>query len=164
MRHYRAIHPWTACSRRDAPSPRSRLASRPAPPARRLLRNPLPTTRSIHDPCAFTPCWLFFRTERKIKRCAAPNAPLGPQAPSVPLHDPRYGCQTDAVSRILGGRMQALKSLKQPLTAGHVEPHAIVAHEIYRRSILFDCTELNPRRQTLAGELPGVLQKIEQRG
>ena len=58
--------------------------------------------------------------------------------------------------------MKPLKHPEEFFSRPHVKPRAVVTDEVHLRAILILDAELDSSRIVLAGELPGICQKILQ--
>ena len=70
----------------------------------------------------------------------------------MPANDALHGGKADSGAVELGGRVQPLEYAEQFRRVGHVEPSAVIAHEICRR-VAVDGADLNAGRVAVAGEL-----------
>src|SRR5262245_56745594 len=105
---------------------------------------------------------LFHRLECEVERRALVLSSLGPDAPPVSTDDPLDRRQTDAGALELLGRVQALERGEQLVRIAHVEPRAVVAHEVRGLAVDDRPTELDARAVAVAGELPGVPEQVLQ--
>src|SRR5262252_2034521 len=82
-------------------------------------------------------------SQREGKLRAFPR--LGPRgdATAVSMHDPLHGRQTDARTGELAVRMQAPEWTEQVSGVSHVEPGAVVPHEVRRHAVTLAHAELD---------------------
>src|SRR5262245_4900069 len=101
--------------------------------------------------------------EGKVKGGALPDSALGPDPAAMPLHDALYCRQADAGAWVFHASMDALKGAEQLVSIRHVEAHAIVAHEEYRRPlVLRQASKLDARLGLSGGKLPRIAEQILQ--
>ena len=92
-----------------------------------------------------------------------PDRALGPDAAAVPIHDLAHAGQADASAGEFAGGMQALEGREELVHVGRVEADAVVA-DIAGDLAVCDRShpELDPGVVGAAGELPGVVQQVDQ--
>src|SRR4029078_3952415 len=101
--------------------------------------------------------------QREVEGRARAGKAVGPDPAAVALGDPRHGREADARAGVLGLGVQALEHAEQLVAIRHVEPGAVVAHEVGDRAVGGGLAELDPRRAALRGELPGVAEQVIER-
>src|SRR5882672_108447 len=89
-------------------------------------------------------------TYRKIERRATVHLRLGPNAASVALYNPLNNRQPDARAFKLVNTVQPLKYVEEFAGVFHVEPRAVVLHEIDALAVFLAPTDVNQRRIAVA--------------
>src|SRR5687768_6901618 len=102
----------------------------------------------------------FSSLKREIKCRALIDFPFGPDFAAVAVHDALDRRQPNPRAVEFGHGVQALKGAEQLAGIGHVEPGAIVAHEVDRPAVVLADAEFDLGRRVFSGKLPGVAQQI----
>ena len=101
-----------------------------------------------------------FKSEMEC--CSLAHCSFGPSATAVTTEYALYGSQANTGAFELGYGMETLEGQEQFIDIGHIEAGAVVAHEIFRFTILLRNTEFYPWLGTLLGKLPGIAQQVVQ--
>src|SRR5579863_3831479 len=85
--------------------------------------------RRARSPCSWC-CPPGSGWKREMEGGSAVYGPFGPDSTSVPMHDALHGRETDSGPGELVRGVESLKRCEELVGEGHVEPGAVVAHEV----------------------------------
>src|SRR5262245_12629808 len=99
--------------------------------------------------------------KREIERRALIDGAFGPDAASVTRDDALDGGEANAGPGEVLLRVEALERAKQLGCELHIEPGAVIAHEVYGAAVAaLRAPKLDPGAGPLARELPRVAEQV----
>src|SRR5271154_2452885 len=98
--------------------------------------------------------------ECEIERRAAVHFTFRPNPAAMPMDDALHIREPDAGALEFPYRVQPLEDGEKFIRISHVEAGAIVADETNKLTVLRNLTHLDVRIIALAGELPGIAEKV----